>query len=90
MSSENIKYRFIQNNGEYFPTGYFGEDFIDKVQKVAGITSADEMESYNKPFVALRQEYDKYKNYIINSHPRPKDAIRHTHDFHTRLLQVLG
>ena len=42
MAAENIKYRFIQNVGDYFPAGYFGEDFIDKVQKASGL-NADEM-----------------------------------------------
>ena len=34
--ADNIKYRFIQNVGDFFPSGYFGEDFIDRVQKVSG------------------------------------------------------
>lgn len=89
MATENVKYRFIQNVGDYFPSGYFGEDFINKVQKASGL-SADEMAQLNTPFVALRQEYDKYKNYIINTNPRVKDAIKHTHDFNTMLLRVLG
>lgn len=89
MATENVKYRFIQNVGDYFPSGYFGEDFINKVQKASGL-SADEIAQLNTPFVALRQEYDKYKNYIINTNPRVKDAIKHTHDFNTMLLRVLG
>ena len=27
--ADNIKYRFIQNVGDYFPSGYFSEDFIE-------------------------------------------------------------
>lgn len=89
MAADNIKYRFIQNIGDYFPSGYFSEDFIDKVQKASGLNS-DDMVSLCAPFVSLRQEYEKYKNYIVNTNPRVKDAIRHTHDFHTRLLKILG
>lgn len=89
MAAENVKYRFIQNVGDYFPAGYFGEDFIDKVQRTAGL-SADEMTALCKPFKLLKGEYEKYKNYILNTNPRVKDAIKHTHDFHTRLLNILG
>lgn len=87
--ADNIKYRFIQNVGDYFPSGYFSEDFIDKVQKASGV-SADEMSALCTPYVQLRREYDAYKNYIVNSNPRVKDAILHTHDFNDRLLQILG
>jgi hypothetical protein len=89
MAADNIKYRFIQNIGDYFPSGYFSEDFIDKVQKASGLSS-DDMNALCPPFVTLRGEYEKYKNYIVNTNPRVKDAIRHTHDFHTRLLKILG
>lgn len=86
--ADNITYRFIQNVGDYFPSGYFTEDFVDKVQKCAGC-SADEMKELNKPFTALRGEYEEYKNFIINARPRVKDAIRRTHEWHTSLLKVL-
>lgn len=87
--ADNIKYRFIQNVGDYFPSGYFSEDFINKVQKTAGL-SADEMADLCKPYVKLRGVYESYKNYILNTNPRVKDVIRHTHDFHTELLKILG
>ena len=87
--ADNIKYRFIQNVGDYFPSGYFSEDFIDKVKKASGLSS-EEFSELNKPFVALRKTYEAYKNYIVNTNPRVKDAIRHTHDFHTALLKILG
>ena len=87
--AENVKYKFIQNVGDYFPSGYFSEDFIDKVQKASGLNS-EQMTELCKPYVKLRGEYEKYKNYILNTHPRVKDAIKHTHDFHTQLLNILG
>lgn len=87
--ADNIKYRFIQNVGDYFPSGYFSEDFIDKVQKAAGVSS-DEMNGLCTPYVALRREYEAYKNYIVNTNPRIKDAIKHTHEFNNRLLKILG
>ena len=37
--ADNIKYRFIQNVGDYFPSGYFSDDFFDKVQKCAGVSN---------------------------------------------------
>lgn len=89
MAVTNIKYRFIDNVGDYFPGGYFGEDFIDKVQKASGLSIA-EMDEICKPYVGLRGEYDKYKNFIVNANPRVKDAIKATHDFNSRLLKVLG
>lgn len=87
--ADNIKYRFIQNVGDYFPSGYFSDDFQDKVQKCAGIDN-DEIKDICTPFVRLKQEYNDYKNFIINDHPRVEDAIKKTHDFHTRLLKILG
>lgn len=87
--ADNVKYKFIQNVGDYFPSGYFSEDFIDKVQKASGL-NADQMAELCKPYVKLRGEYEKYKNYILNTHPRVKDAIKYTHDFHTILLRILG
>ena len=87
--ADNIKYRFIQNVGDYFPSGYFSEDFIDKVQKTAGL-SKEEMDALCPPFVALRREYESYKNYIVNTNPRVKDAIKQTHEFNDKLLKILG
>lgn len=87
--ADNIKYRFIQNVGDYFPSGYFSDDFFDKVQKCAGISN-DEIKDIYSPYVRLKQEYNDYKNFIINDRPRVEDAIKKTHDFHTRLLSILG
>lgn len=56
--AENVKYKFIQNVGDYFPSGYFSEDFIDKVQKASGLNS-DQMTELCKPYVKLRGEYEK-------------------------------
>ena len=87
--ADNIKYRFIQNVGDYFPSGYFGEDFLDKVQKCAGLSN-DEVKVLCSPFVRLQHDYDEYKNFIINNNPRIEDAIKKTHDFNTQLLKILG
>lgn len=87
--ANNITYRFIDNVGDYFPTGYFTEDFVDKVQKCAGL-DAEAMKVLNNPLRALRGRYEEYKNFIVNAQPRVKDAIRKTHEWHTALLQVLG
>lgn len=87
--ADNVKYRFIQNVGDYFPAGYFGEDFLDKVQNCAGYNS-DQMKELCSPFVSLRREYDDYKNQLVNGNLRVKDNILYTHQFHTRLLKILG
>ena len=86
---ENITYRFIQNVGDYFPSGYVTDDFITKVQNCAG-RSADDMKALCSPYVAIRGEYEEYKNFIINGRARREDEIKHTHDWHTTLLQKLG
>lgn len=87
--ADNIKYRFIQNVGDYFPSGYFSDDFLEKVQKCAGISN-DEVKNLCAPFVRLQHDYDEYKNFIINDSPRTEDAVKKTHDFNTRLLKILG
>ena len=87
--ADNIKYRFIQNVGDYFPSGYFGEDFLEKVQKCAGLSNED-IKNLCSPFVRLQHDYDEYKNFIINQNPRVEDAIKKTHDFNTQLLKILG
>jgi hypothetical protein len=87
--NDNIKYRFIQNIGDYFPAGYFGEDFLDKVQKQVGMSS-EGMKQLCTPFPRLRQEYNAYKNVIVTNKPRTKDAIKYSHEFHSKLLEVLG
>lgn len=87
--ADNIKYRFIQNVGDYFPSGYFGEDFLEKVQKCAGLSNED-IKTLCSPFVRLQHDYDEYKNFIINHNPRVEDAIKKTHDFNTQLLKILG
>lgn len=87
--ADNITYRFIQNVGDYFPSGYFTDDFINKVQACAGV-SADEMKALCSPYVQIRGEYEEYKNFIINGRARKEDQIKHTHDWHTTLLNKLG
>ncbi|EFI72584.1 MULTISPECIES: Eco57I restriction-modification methylase domain-containing protein [Segatella] len=87
--ADNITYRFIQNVGDYFPSGYFSDDFINKVQNCAG-RSSDEMKELCTPYVQIRGEYEEFKNFIINSHARKEDEIKHTHDWHTTLLRKLG
>ncbi len=87
--ADNITYRFIQNVGDYFPSGYFTDDFINKVQTCAGY-SADDMKALCSPYVQIRGEYEEYKNFIINARARKEDQIKHTHDWHSTLLKKLG
>ena len=87
---ENVKYRFIQNVGDYFPSGYFDEDFLKKIRECAGVASDAELKKFSEPFGKLRTKYDAYKNDIINQANRTKDAIEYTHKFNSELLEVLG
>lgn len=87
--ADNIKYRFIQNVGDFFPSGYFGEDFIDRVQKVSGYTN-DQVTEVCSKYVQFRRKYDEYKNRMVTQALRPKDSIHYTHEFHTDLLKILG
>ena len=87
--ADNIKYRFIQNVGDFFPSGYFGEDFIDHVQKVSGYNN-DQVTEVCSKYVQFRRKYDDYKNRMVTQALRPKESIRYTHEFHTELLKLLG
>lgn len=87
--AENVKYRFIENIGDYFPSDYFGEDFLKKVQQLADYND-DQMKALCPPYVQLKEHYTQYKNFIVNQNPRIKDAILRTNEFHKRLLTILG
>lgn len=87
--AENVKYRFIENIGDYFPSDYFGEDFLKRVQQLADYND-EQMKALCPPFVQLREVYTNYKNFIVNSNPRPKDKIERTNEFHEKLLKILG
>lgn len=87
--AENVKYRFIENIGDYFPSDYFGEDFLKKVQQLADYND-DQMKALCLPYVQLKEHYTQYKNFIVNQNPRIKDAILRTNEFHKRLLTILG
>lgn len=89
IMAENVKYRFIENIGDYFPSDYFGEDFLKKVQQLADYND-DQMKALCPPYVQLKEHYTQYKNFIVNQTPRIKDAILRTNEFHKRLLTILG
>ena len=87
--AENVKYRFIENIGDYFPSDYFGEDFLKKVQQLADYND-EQMKALCPPYVQLKERYTQYKNFIVNQNPRVKDAISRTNEFHKALLTILG
>lgn len=87
--AENVKYRFIENIGDYFPSDYFGEDFLKKVQQLADYND-EQMKALCPPYVQLKEHYTQYKNFIVNQNPRVKDAISRTNEFHQRLLTIMG
>lgn len=83
-------YRFIQNIGDYFNPGYFTEDFKDNVFKESGFDS-DDLKELNKRFSDLRhQYYDVFKKDVIDGNLPMKYVLKKMHDFHSRLLQMLG
>ena len=83
-------YRFIQNIGDYFNPGYFTEDFKDNVFKESGFES-DDLKELNKRFSDLRhQYYDVFKKEVIDGNLPMKYVLKKMHDFHSRLLQMLG
>ena len=82
-------YRFIQNIGDYFNPGYFTEDFKSNVFGTSGYDS-DAIKEFNKRFSGLRQKYFDYKQSIIEEALPMKYVLKHTHDFHTVLLEALG
>ena len=83
-------YRFIQNIGDYFNPGYFTEDFKDNVFKESGFDS-DSLKELNKRFSDLRhQYYDVFKKEVIDGNLPMKYVLKKMHDFHSRLLQMLG
>ena len=82
-------YRFIQNIGDYFNPGYFTEDFKSNVFGTSGYDS-EAIKEFNKRFSGLRQKYFDYKQSIIEEALPMKYVLKHTHDFHTVLLEALG
>lgn len=81
-------FRFLQNTGDFFNTGYFTEDFDQKVIQKSGY-SADAIDSIRKQVTPLREKYFRYKKSLLEGGLRPQDVIKHTHDFHTQLLNAL-
>lgn len=81
-------YRFIQNIGDYFNPGYFTEDFKSNVFGTSGYDS-DAIKEFNKRFSGLRQKYFDYKQSIIEEALPMKYVLKHTHDFHSVLLEAL-
>lgn len=82
-------FRFIQNIGDFFNTGYFTEDFDKKVLAKSGYSSEDAA-AFNKQVAPLKERYFRYKQPIIEGQLRVKDIIEQTHHFHTHVLNALG
>lgn len=80
---------FLHNNGDFFASNYFDENFGKKVIEKSGF-SADAIKDINQKINQLKPEYFKLKQRFIENHLRVKDKINLTHDFHTKILRVLG
>lgn len=80
--------KFIDNQGDYFASNYFDEDFTRKVFEKTGYSDED-VKGFNKNISSLKDKYFKYKNEYL-SLKRTKDRIKTTYAFHTELLNALG
>ncbi|MFT5913167.1 MAG: hypothetical protein ACI9XO_004714, partial [Paraglaciecola sp.] len=79
---------FIQNINDYFPTNYFGEEFHKNVLNKANYT-ADQIKTLNKQVKSIHQVYSTYKNEFLKTRTNI-DKIEKTHQFHSKLLKILG
>lgn len=81
--------RFIDNIGEYFASNYFDEDFSRKVQDKSGYDK-DSIKDIDKRFNRVKDQYYALKKDFLDGRLRTKDEILQTHNFHSKLLNVLG
>ena len=82
--------RYIANNGDYFPSNYFGEDFHKNVLDKSGFTR-EQIGELNKKVRALRKNYFDFKDTYVRVRAKTDlDRIELTHHFHTQVLKMLG
>ncbi len=81
--------KFIKNEGDYFSSNYFDEDFIKKVIDKTGY-AAEDVKQLQKNISALKEKYFKFKQTLIEGKLRTRDKINETHQFHTKVLNALG
>lgn len=81
--------KFINNEGEYFSSNYFDEDFLKKVLDKTGY-AADDIKLFQKNISGLKDKYFRYKQTILEGKLRIKDKITETHRFHSQILNALG
>jgi len=80
---------FIENIAEFYPLNYFNEDFHKEVIAKSGYSN-DDIKTFNKNVNALKEKYYAFKKEMIESNLRVKDKVKRAHDFHTKLLNMLG
>ena len=80
---------FIENIAEFYPLNYFNEDFHKEVIAKSGYSN-DDIKTFNKKVNALKEKYYAFKKEMIESNLRVKDKVSRAHDFHTKLLNMLG
>ena len=81
--------KFINNEGDYFSSNYFDEDFLKKVLDKTGY-AAEDIKLFQKNISGLKDKYFRYKQTILEGKLRIKDKITETHHFHTTVLNALG
>jgi hypothetical protein len=80
---------FIKNEGDYFSTTFFSEDFIKKVKQRSGFDS-EAIKGFEKKIGAIKEPYYAFKKQILEGNNRVVDKINLAHEFHSKLLNALG
>ncbi|MDG5800796.1 hypothetical protein QA597_10535 [Marinilabiliaceae bacterium ANBcel2] len=92
--------KFLENIGDFYSQNFFSEDFPKKVFDKAGYVTQkkkDDEKEYNPNHISeinakvnpLREQYYQFKKDLLNLQ-REKDKVKRTHDFHKKVLDVLG
>jgi hypothetical protein len=81
--------KFIHNQGDFFSSNYFDEDFANKVLAKSGY-GADDIKELNKRITPIKEKFYRFKQLYIEGRLRNKDRIFETHAFHTYMLNALG
>ncbi|MFA8451904.1 MAG: Eco57I restriction-modification methylase domain-containing protein [Bacteroidales bacterium] len=81
--------KFIHNEGDYFSSNYFDENFLKKVIDKTGYAT-DDIKHFQKKISGLKDKYFRYKQTILEGKLRIKDKITETHHFHSLVLNALG
>mgnify|MGYP001036879023 CR=1 FL=1 len=80
---------FIKNEGDYFSTTFFTEDFIKKVKQRSAFDN-DAIKGFEQKIGSIKEPYYAFKKQILEGNNRVRDKINLAHEFHSKLLKALG